>query len=168
MSKNQNIKNMKYTLIVLLFTISLNTSAQTGSGSIEQTFIFHLTNENGESLDLKTIQKRKIFVTINDVNNLIYNGLSIDGNFVVVKEGTRYYGDYNEIQASDVTLIYECEGKKMIVKIKNIQAAYFKIVSIPFKSGNYVIDLQRESDFVKKLIIKPIDWTYSKVIYEKL
>jgi hypothetical protein len=157
---------MKYALIVLLFTISLNTSAQTGSGSVEQTLIFQLADENGKSLDLKTIQKRKIFVTVNDVNNLIYSGLSTDGNFVIVKEGTRYYGDYNEIHSSDVELIYECNGKKMTVKIKNIQAAYLKILLIPFKSGNYIIDLQRESDFVKKMIIKPIDWTYTKVVFE--
>jgi hypothetical protein len=43
-----------------------------------------------------------------------------------------------------------------------------KITAIPFKSGNYTIDLQRKSNFVKKLVIKPIDWTYSKVIFEEL
>jgi hypothetical protein len=161
-------KNMKYTLIVLLFTISLNTSAQTGSGSVEQTLIFQLADKNGESLDLKTIKKKQIKVKINDINNLIYKGLTVNGDFVIIKEGTRYYGDANEINPSEVELIYEYGNEKMIVKIKNIQAAYFKIVSIPFKSGNYVIDLQREYDFVKKMVIKPIDWTYSKVIFEEI
>jgi hypothetical protein len=159
---------MKYTLIVLLFTISLNTSAQTGSGSVEQTLIFQLADKNGESLDLKTIKKKQIKVKINDINNLIYKGLTVNGDFVIIKEGTRYYGDANEINPSEVELIYEYGNEKMIVKIKNIQAAYFKIVSIPFKSGNYVIDLQREYDFVKKMVIKPIDWTYSKVIFEEI
>lgn len=158
---------MKYILIVLLFTISLNTSAQTGSGSVEQTFIFQLADENGEHLDLKTIKKKQIKVKINDINNLIYKGLTVNGDFVIIKEGTRFYGDANEINPSEVELIYEYGNEKMTVKIKNIQAAYFKIVSIPFKSGNYVIDLQREYDFVKKLVIKPIDWTYTKVIFEK-
>jgi hypothetical protein len=41
-----------------------------------------------------------------------------------------------------------------------------KIATIPFKSGNYTIDLQRESDFVKKMVIKPIDWIDEKVIFE--
>ena len=79
----------------------------------------------------------------------------------------RYYGDYNEVASSDLTLIYEYDNEKMTVKIKNIQAVYFKITSIPFKSGEYTFDLKPEWDFIKKLVIKPIDWTYSKVIYEE-
>jgi len=157
---------MKYALIVLLFTISLNTSAQTGSGSIEQTFICKLVDENGKPLDLKIIKKKRINIEIKGVNNLIYKGLSVDGDFVVIKEGTRYYGDYNEIQSTEIELIYQYGNEKMTVKIKNIQVAYLKIATIPFKSGNYTIDLQRESDFVKKMVIKPIDWIDEKVIFE--
>lgn len=157
---------MKRGLVFLLFIIALNASAQTASGSIEQTFIFQLADDNGKPLDAKTIHKKQIKVKINHVNDLIYKGLSVNGDFVIIKEGTRYYGDYNEVEPSDVELIYEYGDKKMTVKIKNIQAAYFKITTIPFKSGNYVIDLQRESEFVKKLVIKPMDWTYAKVIFE--
>jgi hypothetical protein len=157
---------MKYALIVLLFTISLNTFAQTGSGSIEQTFICKLADKNGKPLAIKAIKKNQIKVKIKGVNNLIYNGLSVNGEFVIVKEGTRLYGDYSYIKSTDIELIYEYGNEKMMVKIKNIQAAYLKITIIPFKSGNYVIDLQRESDFVKKLVIKPIDWIDGKVVFE--
>lgn len=159
---------MKYALIVLLFSISINTNAQTASGSIEQTFIFQLTDEEGKPLNLKTIHKKQIKVETKGVKNLTYSGLSVNGDFVVIQEGTRYYGDYNEVQASTIELIYVYDGKKMSVKIKNIQAAYFKITTIPFKSGNYVIDLQHESDFIKKLIIKPTNWKKEKVVFEEV
>ena len=43
---------------------------------------------------------------------------------------------------------------------------HLKITKIPFKSGNYVIDLQHESSFVKKMLIEPIDWIVGKVIFE--
>lgn len=159
---------MKYLLIVLLFSISININAQTGSGSVEQTLIFQLTDEKGEPLNLKTIHKKRIKVEVKGVNNLTYSGLSINGDFIVIKEGSRYYGDYNYIQSSTIELIYEYDGKKMRVKIQNIQAAYFKITTIPFKSGNYVIDLQRESDFIKKLVIKPTSWKKEKVVFEEV
>lgn len=158
---------MKYLLIVCLFTISLNTFAQTGSGSIEQTFIFQLQDEKGNNLDIDKIKKHNIKVTIKGANNLTYKGLSVDGEYVISKTGMRYYGDYNEVASSSITLIYEYDDEKMTVKINRIQAVYFKITSIPFKSGDYTIDLQSEWDFIKKLVIEPIDWTYSKVIFEE-
>ncbi|MFK7949485.1 MAG: hypothetical protein AB8G11_17970 [Saprospiraceae bacterium] len=159
---------MKYIFIVCFFSLSLNTFAQTGSGSIEQTFIFQLADKKGKNLNINTIKKHNVKVTIKEANNLTYNGLSIKGEYVISKTGERYYGDYNEVASSNLTLIYEYDNEKMTVKINRIQAVYFKISSIPFKSGYYTLDLQPESDFIKKLVIKPIDWTYSKVIFEEV
>ena len=85
---------------------------------------------------------------------MTYNGLSVNGEYVISKTGERYYGDYNEVATSNLTLIYEYGDEKMTVKINNIQAVYFKIVSIPFKSGEYVIDLHSESDFIKCINIE--------------
>jgi hypothetical protein len=45
---------------------------------------------------------------------------------------------------------------------------HLKIPKIPFKSENYVIDLQRESSFVKKLVIKPTKWQEEKVIFKEV
>ena len=154
---------MKHLLIVCLFLISLNTFGQTGSGMIEQTFIFQLLNENGKELTEKTITKKKISIMNSDINNLIFNGLEANGEYVIIREGMRYYGDYSYIQSTDLQLIYELGGQIMTIDIKNIQTAYLKITKISFKSGNYTIDLQRESDFIKKLVIEPTEWKTDKV-----
>lgn len=159
---------MKNLLIVCLFSLSLNTFAQTASVSIEQTFIFQLVDKNGKSLNFKTIKKKTGNIKTKDSNCFIYSNLGIKFGFVIVREGLRYYGDYNYIRGADVVLIYKHKDKTMTIIIKNIQAAYFKITAIPFKSGNYVIDLQRESDFVKKMIIKPTEWKKDKVVFQKV
>lgn len=159
---------MKSILIVCFFTLSLNIYAQTGAGPVEQTFIFQLADEKGNDLDIDSIKKHNIKITVKGVNNVTYKGLSVEGEYVISQTGMRYYGDFNEVASSNLTLIYEYDDKKMTVKINRIQAVYFKITSIPFKSGDYTFDLQHENDFIKKLVIKPIDWTYSKVIYEEL
>lgn len=158
---------MKSILIVCFLTLSLNIYAQTGAGPVEQTFIFQLADEKGNDLDINKIKKHRVKATIKGANNVTYKGLSVEGEYVISQTGMRYYGDFNEVASSNLTLIYEYDDKKMTVKINNIQAVYFKITSIAFKSGDYTFDLQHENDFIKKLVIKPIDWTYSKVIYEE-
>jgi hypothetical protein len=158
--------NMKQLFIVCLFLISLNTFGQTGSGMIEQTFIFQLADESGQELTKKSIAKKEISIMNSDINNLIFNGLEANGEYVIVREGIRYYGDYVNIQSTDLQLVYELGGAIMTIDIKNIQAAYLKITKIPFKSGNYTIDLQRESDFIKKMIIEPTEWEGEKVVFE--
>lgn len=157
---------MKQLLIVCLFTISLNTFGQTGAGSVEQTFVFQLADEIGKDLTKKSIAKKEISIMNSDVNNLIFNGLDESGEYVIVSEGTRYFGDYNYIKSTDIELIYELGEEIMTINIKNIQTAYLKITKIPFKSGNYTIDLQRESDFIKKMVIEPTEWETDKVVFE--
>ncbi len=158
---------MKHSLIVCLFLISLNLNGQTGAGPVEQTFIFQLLDENGKKLNQESIDSKEISIMNSEVNNLIFNQLDKKGAYTIVCNGIRYYGDYSYIKSKDIQLIYELENEIMTIDIKNIQTAYLKIIKIPFKSGNYTIDLQRESDFVKKLIIEPTKWNASKVLFEE-